>query len=184
MSASLKANEPSMEEILASIRRIIAEDTAPAAEAAPAPEPEPEPEAPPAAEEEPDVLDLASIGPVSDPEDDIEFREIEEPLILAKAKAAEPEPEPEPAPPPAPRLSEAPKADPDALLSPAVAAAVSSAFVSLGSLHVPQGGHTLEDLVKEMLKPMLKAWLDENLPALVETLVRAEIERLSRTPRG
>ena len=40
---------------------------------------------------------------------------------------------------------------------------------------------TLEDLVKDMLRPMLKSWLDDNLPALVERLVRAEIER--RRPR-
>jgi cell pole-organizing protein PopZ len=39
---------------------------------------------------------------------------------------------------------------------------------------------TLEDLVKDMLKPMLKSWLDDNLPTMVERLVRAEIERVSR----
>jgi cell pole-organizing protein PopZ len=39
---------------------------------------------------------------------------------------------------------------------------------------------TLEDLVQDMLRPMLKGWLDEQLPALVERLVRAEIERVSR----
>ena len=39
---------------------------------------------------------------------------------------------------------------------------------------------TLEDLVKEMLRPMLKNWLDDNLPQLVERIVRAEIERVSR----
>ena len=39
---------------------------------------------------------------------------------------------------------------------------------------------TLEDLVKEMLRPMLKSWLDDNLPGLVERIVRAEIERVSR----
>jgi hypothetical protein len=182
MSASLKANEPSMEEILASIRRIIAEDTSPAdAPAAPQALPDPEPAQAGPAEEDTDVLDLASIGPAPEPEDDVEFREIAEPLIITKAK--EPEPAPEPATRPAAAL---PPAEPDGegLLSPAVAAAVSSAFVSLGSLHVPQGGHTLEDLVKEMLRPMLKAWLDENLPGLVENLVRAEIERLSRAPRS
>jgi cell pole-organizing protein PopZ len=43
-----------------------------------------------------------------------------------------------------------------------------------------QNPRTLEDLVREMLKPMLKAWLDANLPDMVERLVRAEIERLSR----
>ena len=43
-----------------------------------------------------------------------------------------------------------------------------------------QNARTLEDLVKEMLRPMLKAWLDDNLPTLVERLVRAEIERVVR----
>ncbi len=43
-----------------------------------------------------------------------------------------------------------------------------------------QNARTLEDLVKEMLRPMLKSWLDDNLPAVVERLVRAEIERVSR----
>ena len=43
-----------------------------------------------------------------------------------------------------------------------------------------QNGRTIEDLVKDMLRPMLKNWLDDNLPGLVERLVRAEIERVSR----
>ncbi len=43
-----------------------------------------------------------------------------------------------------------------------------------------QNARTLEDLVREMLRPMLKSWLDDNLPGMVERLVRAEIERVSR----
>ena len=43
-----------------------------------------------------------------------------------------------------------------------------------------QNGRTLEDLVREMLRPMLKSWLDDNLPGLVERLVRTEIERVAR----
>jgi cell pole-organizing protein PopZ len=43
-----------------------------------------------------------------------------------------------------------------------------------------QNARTLEDLVKEMLQPLLKSWLDDNLPGLVERLVRAEIDRVSR----
>jgi cell pole-organizing protein PopZ len=43
-----------------------------------------------------------------------------------------------------------------------------------------QDGRTLEDLVREMLRPMLKTWLDDNLPRMVDRLVRAEIERVSR----
>ena len=43
-----------------------------------------------------------------------------------------------------------------------------------------QNARTLEDLVREMLRPMLKTWLDDNLPGMVERLVRAEIERVAR----
>ena len=66
------------------------------------------------------------------------------------------------------------------LISPATSAAVNSAFNSLAQTVLVQNGRTLEDLVREMLRPMLKAWLDDNLPSMVERLVRAEIERVSR----
>jgi uncharacterized protein len=70
---------------------------------------------------------------------------------------------------------------PDApLLSPRTTAAVDTAFNSLTHTVLSQGPRTLEDLVREMLKPMLKAWLDAHLPDMVERLVRAEIERVSR----
>jgi uncharacterized protein len=59
-------------------------------------------------------------------------------------------------------------------------AAVDSAFSSLAHTVLGNNARTLEDLVKEMLRPMLKSWLDDNLPGLVERLVRAEIERVSR----
>jgi cell pole-organizing protein PopZ len=66
------------------------------------------------------------------------------------------------------------------LLSQRTTAAVDTAFNSLTHTVLSQNPRTLEDLVREMLKPMLKAWLDANLPDLVERLVRAEIERVSR----
>ncbi|MFG1395847.1 DUF2497 domain-containing protein [Roseixanthobacter pseudopolyaromaticivorans] len=69
------------------------------------------------------------------------------------------------------------------LLSPAVDAAVAAAFESLGDMVLPTHERTVEDLVKEILRPMLKEWLDANLPDIVERLVRAEIERVSRTAR-
>ncbi|GGF55683.1 hypothetical protein GCM10007301_14150 [Azorhizobium oxalatiphilum] len=69
------------------------------------------------------------------------------------------------------------------LLSPSVDAAVAAAFGSLGSAALPEQGRTVEDLMKEILRPMLKTWLDENLPDIVEGLVRAEIERASRGGR-
>ncbi len=66
------------------------------------------------------------------------------------------------------------------LISDATTAAVDSAFNALAQTVLVQNGRTLEDLVREMLRPMLKVWLDDNLPSMVERLVRAEIERVSR----
>jgi len=66
------------------------------------------------------------------------------------------------------------------LLSDHTTAAVTSAFGSLAHTVLVQNARTLEDLVREMLRPMLKTWLDDNLPTIVERLVRAEIERVSR----
>ena len=66
------------------------------------------------------------------------------------------------------------------LVSSSTMAAVDSAFNSLANTVIGQNARTLEDLVKEMLRPMLKSWLDDNLPGLVDRIVRAEIERVSR----
>jgi len=66
------------------------------------------------------------------------------------------------------------------LISHETIAAVDSAFNTLAHTIIGQNARTLEDLVKEMLRPMLKSWLDDNLPSLVERIVRAEIERVSR----
>ena len=69
------------------------------------------------------------------------------------------------------------------LMSPTTSAAVDSAFNALAQTVLVQNARTLEDLVKEMLRPMLKSWLDDNLPSVVERIVKAEIERVSRGPR-
>ena len=66
------------------------------------------------------------------------------------------------------------------LISQATVAAVDSAFNSLAHTLIGQNARTLEDLVKEMLRPLLKSWLDDNLPGVVDRIVRAEIERVSR----
>ncbi|MCT8265754.1 DUF2497 domain-containing protein [Afifella sp. JA880] len=71
----------------------------------------------------------------------------------------------------------------DRLLSDDADEAVSGAFNSLAHTILSQNARTLEDLVSEMLRPMLKEWLDDNLPPLVERLVREEIERVSRGRR-
>lgn len=75
-------------------------------------------------------------------------------------------------------FSDPPRAD--TLLSGAADACVADAFSRLGSVLMPTQPQTLEDLMKDLLRPMLKAWLDENLPTLVERLVQAEIDRISR----
>jgi cell pole-organizing protein PopZ len=71
----------------------------------------------------------------------------------------------------------------DALVSPATDAAVSAAFDTLVASRFLHSNELISDMVHEMLRPMLKAWLDDNLPILVERLVRAEIERVARGGR-
>ena len=67
----------------------------------------------------------------------------------------------------------------EGLLSPATAAALDAAFNALAQTAQPPRGRTVEELVSELMRPMLKTWLDENLPPIVERLVGAEIERIS-----
>jgi cell pole-organizing protein PopZ len=74
-------------------------------------------------------------------------------------------------------------ADDRRLLSPQANESVSGAFSALAHTILAQNARTLEDLVSEMLRPMLKDWLDDNLPPLVERLVKEEIERVSRGRR-
>ena len=218
MTQPAKGQEPSMEEILASIRRIIADDdTAKPPKDAPLkasepkaneprlseplplrpatlpprmapPRPEPAPMRPaavtpaPAEVEEPasDILDLTE--QMAEPEPGPGFRTIDgQPDVVFDESP--PEPEPPPLPPP-PRIVEPPRPRYDAgepgLVSASTSAAVDSAFNTLAQTVLVQNGRTLEDLVREMLRPMLKTWLDDNLPSMVERLVRAEIERVSR----
>ena len=177
------APEPTMEEILASIRRIISEDDAPAdaepAAAAPAPEPEPEP-APVAAAPEPqdDVLELTDRVEPAETVGDLAVYPKEEPA--PPPRAVEPEP-----PPPAPVAAApppAPVAHEEALVSDSSAWAAASAFGNLSAaIALPAEGRTLEDLTRELLRPLLKAWLDEHLPRIVEAKVAEEVERIART---
>ena len=161
-----------MEEILASIRRIISEDEPPASDegAEVASEVSPEP-APAAAHVEPeDVLELTErvpepVAPAVESVGDLDLVPIVE---------HEPEPLPEPV-----ALAHAPIEG--SLLSEPAAEAASSAFGQLSSsLLMPKDGRTLEDVVREQLRPLLKSWLDENLPGIVQAAVNEEVERLSR----
>jgi len=69
------------------------------------------------------------------------------------------------------------------LISPEKGASVSNAFSTLTHTILSQNARTLDDLVSDMLQPMLKDWLDENLPTLVERLVKQEIDRMARGGR-
>jgi uncharacterized protein len=249
MTQPAKVQEPSMEEILASIRRIIADDEAkppisekPAGPVAPAkqdkvgasapaakpsvmhdippstlaaaqapaakPPPTPATPAPPpvasAAANSQDDIDAmlagldeatseAEIRPPQpdgevfeltdamalpdkpppafhkvDPDDDLEFTEAAAARALHRQPAFEPPP------------FESPPAPQPQILSRSTVSAVESAFNTLANTVLSNNARTLEDLVKEMLRPMLKSWLDDNLPGLVERIVKAEIERVSR----
>ena len=162
--------EPSMEEILASIRRIISEE-----EQAPAPEA---------------VLDLteseapapaptAAAAPPAASEDDIVFDEVDEPASAPTYEAAAPA-APVYTPPPSIDL-----AGVDTIISPPSASAAAGAMARLaGSLRISDApNQTIEGVVRELLKPMLKEWLDKNLPAIVESRVEAELERIARLAR-
>ena len=72
----------------------------------------------------------------------------------------------------------------DTLISPALGASVMSAFETLAATVVLQNTEMLERTMRELLRPLVKTWLDENLPTLVERLVRVEIERVARGARG
>jgi uncharacterized protein len=209
MTQPAKSQEPSMEEILASIRRIIADDDATKSVPKPAeavkpgpPRPVTPPRPPSPAPRVPDPSLAAEAAPVDErpivePPGAYESADI---LDLTESMATQPPPPPETATMPSPAFrtidgsfdisydEEADKPAPQRpvnesasqLLSGATSAAVDSAFNSLAQTVLVQNARTLEDLVREMLRPMLKAWLDDNLPGMVERLVRAEIERVSR----
>ena len=72
----------------------------------------------------------------------------------------------------------------DGLLSAPLGESVMSAFEALAATVVLQNTPMLERVMRDLLRPMLKTWLDDNLPPLVERLVRTEIERVARGSRG
>ena len=202
-----------MEEILASIRRIISEDDAPAeTAAAPAgaeaqPEPEHQADAP-AAESSPALMDETPSmqEPVSSEEDVLELTDTWEapaaesigdldvspaqaevdpfPVEAVSESVFAPEPEH-----PADTTSHSPAATYDPLVGDSAAASAASAFAGLASslkksepmeTSTPTGP-TLDELARSLLRPMLKEWLDANLPGIVEAQVRKEVERIARS---
>ena len=180
-----------MEEILASIRRIISEDESPIGEgdppaaeaaepappepepegvaeaAAPPPEPEPEPEPEPLAAPPPEPAALAPPAEDED-DDDLELtQKIETHGDLDVLAPSEPEPAPLPM---------------ATLVSEQVAAVTAASFDKLSAtIAMPAAGRTLEDVVREMLRPMLQQWLDDNLPGIVQEAVQSEVDRISRS---
>jgi hypothetical protein len=155
-----RAHEPSMEEILASIRNLIADDpakgTAPkAAQSAPQPE----------------IAYSKNFAPphgdssgLSEPPD------ADTPTVVwRRPQAVEAEPAAD---------AVEPRVDP--LLSPEANEAVALSFGALsGNLEV-RSAELADSMVRDMLRPMVKAWLDDNLPEMVERLVRDEIQRIAR----
>ncbi|CAN5272581.1 pole-organizing protein PopZ [soil metagenome] len=195
------AQEPTMEEILASIRRIISEDDAPAEAAAPAPAPEPTPAPTPEPETifaEPEPAPAAFSPALMNETPSVQEPEPAEEDVLEltdvyEAPAAESigdldvfKPEPTPAP----------KPSYDSLVGESASASAASAFAGFASsLKKPEvapaptsggdlsflSGSTVEGIVGELLKPLLKDWLDTNLPGIVEKAVKAEVERIARS---
>jgi uncharacterized protein len=186
-----RAHEPSMEEILASIRSIIADDREPAAA--------PAPKAAPAAG--PQIVYSNNATPPARPAAATEAVEAAPPsptpAATSAAAAAAPAPkvvwEKPAAPPPAavvaapaapePEPEEAPAADEEPFASVETEAAVAASFQALSTTVALQNSALLEGLTRDMLRPMLKSWLDDNLPSIVERLVRAEIQRVARGGR-
>ncbi len=171
-----ESKEPTMEEILASIRRIISEegDAAPvAAKPAPAKAPEPAPAPKPAPE------------PVSQQSIDDIFADADEDDVLELTESVEPTPaapafEPEAFQPEVPPMTES-------LISEQTVAATTQTLHSLSGLLVrnyPGSENTLEGVVREMLRPMLKEWLDAHLPEIVERTVAREVARITGRVAG
>ena len=175
--AQTAGGDPSMEDILASIRRILSEEEPQAA--VPANDP-----APPA-------------GPaVTAPAEDVLI--LDSSMLVAEGTVAAPEPAPPPPPQPMPVVVPPPVAPQpespvmsasmpayESLASVETAAAASGAVSGLlrvlasdQSARISAAGPPVADLVREELRPLLKAWLDANLPPMVERLVKAEIDRV------
>lgn len=231
-----RAAEPSMEDILASIRRIIADDQVQTGRVPPsegqravgaaAPRAYPAEQAPTlgadvgstpgavARTRTPydDVLDLARLPPaaglnVAEPAPEPRAasagqasratpdqarapqRDLTDPSEATPAASRLRSRMPEPTPREVPRESEPSVPDDgatheDDLLSPPLAASVMSAFEALAATVVLQNMPMLERVMRDLLRPLIKTWLDDHLPAMVERLVRAEIERVARGQRG
>ena len=174
-------NEPSMEEILSSIKRIIAEDDGAASPAPKAPRrnlaavPDEPLAGPDLADDQ--VLELTDALPgVTETTEQAPVAE--EPVMTAAPVKDEPKPAKA-----APKPRAAAPEEPSTVISDASAQAARDSLVNLSRLLVVREedgpSNTLEGLVREMLRPMLKEWLDANLPTMVEGMVKREIDRIT-----
>ena len=174
--SSTPEQEPSIEEILSSIRQIISDDDEvsedvteePISEPEPGPEPEPEPEPEAEPESEEAVLELTEA--------------MEEELDVP-----EPEPKPEIEVDLQDREDEPKVDESDSIFTDQAASATMEGFTKLASnLHINRsaGGVTLEDIVYQILTPMLREWVDSNMEPLVGKLVQEELDRIARKATG
>lgn len=170
-----------MEEILASIRRIISEDEpaegAPAAEAPVAAAPEPEPA--PSPEREPETV---AVAPAPEPEPAPAPAPVEEEPLELTQRYEEPEPEPEPAsmvetigdieasvaPDPFPAV------EPEPVRPPMAAPLAEVVTASMA------GGTTVEELVRSIVEPQVRTWLDQNLDGLLRDMLREKLNTVFR----
>jgi uncharacterized protein len=160
-----RAHEPSMEEILASIRNIIADD--PAKRTAPrAPQP--------ASTPTPQIVHSkdapAQHGETSGPSQRVDANPPT--VVWRRAQAVEAEP-----------AAGAPQPSEEPLLSAQATEAAALSFAALSAGLDVRSAELADGMVRDMLRPMLKQWLDDNLPAIVERLVRDEIQRVARGSR-
>jgi len=146
-----QAGEPSVEEILSSIKKVIARDSR---------------------MDSPKRDDTRTAGRIGRGADVLDLSE-----VAAQILAAEPEA------PVAPEISDD---DAEPLLSDETTSAMRDSLAALAMLSQPgarpqivrSGETSLEGMVREMLRPMLADWLDQNLPPMVEHMVAAEIARI------
>ncbi len=164
------AGDPQMDDILASIRRILNEDEAGNSGA---------PSLPPL------PVGMAAPAPMAAPMPAPEPLELTEAMMVQPPAPAEHAPPPEASPAVPPAEPAAPALSTETLVAPAVAAATTAAIGQLirtvaqeRSVLITKGGPTIEDVVREAVRPLLKDWLDQHLGPMVERLVRAEIERV------
>ena len=180
MTENTPDQEPSIEEILASIRQIISDDDEEGGVEVPAEEKEPEPviETQEDISEDGDVLELTEEMEQTPVDEEIEvaFQDIKQPAFEGEDEDEDEEIEP---------MTEQGFSEiPSSILSESTQQATMSSLSKLvGSMPLNRRGYdgvTLEDIVRELLNPMLRQWMDQNLPPLVEQIVQRELEKLAR----